>query len=277
MPRIPRPLKTRMLERVYLRDILRLIEPARDLIARRLLPILGDLIRSSGLRSDAERLDDDYAQVIGRTFGQIRIEYERLVTTEDVTRTAKGAASQTELFNRQQINRQFKQVLGIDVLHSASWLQTAMGGFATENVKLITSIPGRYLDDVELLVMRGVRSGMRVEDLAQEIQDRYPVAESRAALIARDQIGKFNGQLNALRNEDLGLSRYRWRNSQDERVRGNPEGKYPDARPSHWAREGKIYRWSNPPEGGNPGEAIQCRCWGEPVFEDILGEEFAVE
>jgi hypothetical protein len=48
--------------------------------------------------------------------------------------------------------------------------------------------------------------------------------------------------------------RYIWRTVRDAHVR-----------PAHAAREGKVFRWSNPPQGGNPGEAPNCRCWAEPL------------
>lgn len=38
-----------------------------------------------------------------------------------------------------------------------------------------------------------------------------------------------------------------------------------DVRPAHAAREGQIFSWTNPPEGGHPGEDYNCRCWAEPV------------
>jgi uncharacterized protein with gpF-like domain len=60
-------------------------------------------------------------------------------------------------------------------------------------------------------------------------------------------------------------------------VRGNPAGLYPHAKYSHHHREGKTYRDSKPPPDGHPGEPIRCRCWREPVFEDILSPEFAVD
>ncbi|QJE73761.1 minor capsid protein [Aerophototrophica crusticola] len=47
---------------------------------------------------------------------------------------------------------------------------------------------------------------------------------------------------------------YVWRTMRDERVR-----------PSHAERDGKVFRWSDPPQGGHPGEASNCRCWAEPV------------
>jgi len=46
--------------------------------------------------------------------------------------------------------------------------------------------------------------------------------------------------------------RYTWRTVGDDRVR-----------PEHAARDGKIFDWSNPPDGGHPGEAENCRCWAE--------------
>ena len=34
-------------------------------------------------------------------------------------------------------------------------------------------------------------------------------------------------------------------------------------RPSHKEREGRIFSWDDPPEGGHPGEDFGCRCWAE--------------
>ena len=46
---------------------------------------------------------------------------------------------------------------------------------------------------------------------------------------------------------------YIWRTQKDDRVRGE-----------HAAREGEIFNWHIPPEGGHPGEDYNCRCWAEP-------------
>lgn len=39
-------------------------------------------------------------------------------------------------------------------------------------------------------------------------------------------------------------------------------------RSEHAARNGQIFDFDNPPEGGNPGEAPNCRCWAEAIEED---------
>jgi SPP1 gp7 family putative phage head morphogenesis protein len=272
LPRPPRILYPSLIEREYLSRILRLLEPAQRLVREKLEPRLPELARAAGFRVD----DDDYSTTIDQTFAGIRLEYGQISET-GVSTTAAAAGQQLSLFNRTQVNRQVKTVLGFDVMQSEPWLEPAASAFTRENVKLIKSIPSKYFDEIEQLVMGGVRAGRRVEDLASDIEQRFGVSESRAALIARDQVGKFNGELTRHRHEDLGLQRYRWRNARDERVRGNPSGLYPKASHSHWGREGQIYSYDQPPPDGNPGQPIQCRCWAEPVFEDVLGPEFAVD
>jgi len=81
------------------------------------------------------------------------------------------------------------------------------------------------------------------------------VSRRRAKLIARDQIGKLNGRINASRLTSIGIDKFIWRTSKDERVR-----------PDHRKREGKIYEFSNPPNGEIPGTPINCRCFAEPVI-----------
>ncbi|MAO54179.1 MAG: hypothetical protein CMM61_00590 [Rhodospirillaceae bacterium] len=49
---------------------------------------------------------------------------------------------------------------------------------------------------------------------------------------------------------------YIWRTVGDGKVRS-----------SHADRNGKVFSWANPPEGGHPGEAPNCRCWAEEVAD----------
>ncbi len=59
-------------------------------------------------------------------------------------------------------------------------------------------------------------------------------------------------------NKDSG--QYIWRTVQDDKVRG-----------SHAARAGEAFSWTNPPEGGHPGEDFGCRCWAEAVAKTAAG------
>ena len=53
------------------------------------------------------------------------------------------------------------------------------------------------------------------------------------------------------------MTKYIWHTIGDSKVRSE-----------HAARNGQIFDFDNPPEGGNPGEAPNCRCWAEPIEEE---------
>jgi SPP1 gp7 family putative phage head morphogenesis protein len=106
------------------------------------------------------------------------------------------------------------------------------------------------------------------------------ITQRHARLIARDQIGKLNGQVTQTTQRLAGVTEYVWVTSDDERVRGTPGGRYPKAKPSHFALDGETFRWDQPPMSGpgtqrrNPGEPIQCRCWGDPKLpDDIMADD----
>ncbi len=127
-----------------------------------------------------------------------------------------------------------------------------------ENVALIKSIPDEYFDKIERLVFESVIQGRTSSrSMIDEIREIGGVTQARARFIARDQTAKLNAALNRERNQALGIVEYIWRTSKDERVRD-----------SHRSKEGKRYRWDDPPaDTGHPGEDYQCRCTAVPVID----------
>lgn len=158
--------------------------------------------------------------------------------------------------------------MGIDLYRTEPWLAARQANWVAQNTALIKTIPERYLSDVQNIVRNGVLQGLSPKTLADQIKAAAGVADRRAKVIARDQIGKANAELTQYRQKDLGVTRYKWVTAHDERVRGNPYGRYPGARPSHYARDDKEFSWDQAPEGGHPGMAILCRCHASPVFDD---------
>jgi len=199
-----------------------------------------------------------------------------------------GVAADINEWNNSQWRKVVKAVIGVDVFASEPWLRDEIRSWAAENAALISTLEGDAIRQVEVLANRGVRSGLRHEEIAKSIQQRFNVSRKRASVIARDQTNKLNGQLSERRQRQAGVSLYIWRTSRDERVRGNPGGKYPDANPSHHVMEGKYCRWDDPtvysdsPDGPwrsrasiggvqmHPGEDYQDRCIAEPVLNSLL-------
>lgn len=125
-----------------------------------------------------------------------------------------------------------------------------------QNVALIKSIPEQYLKNVEGLVMRSVQRGRDMGYLTKALQDNYGVTFKRAAFIARSQNNLATASMNNARQQDLGITKAKWRHS--------GAGKHP--RPTHVANNGKLYDvkkgWYDPhvKKWILPGELPNCRC-----------------
>ena|GEM_PF-3500366 len=175
-------------------------------------------------------------------------------------------------YSKRQWVRSIHQIRQLDPLTNDARLEEILRAQVHENVRLIKSIPEKYFDDVERVVMDGVRKGKGIKEITEEITAVYP--SKTAGLIARDQCGSFAGALSREHFSQAGLKTYIWRNMQDERVRGNPMGRYPHAQYSHWDREGKVFAWDDAdgevPEDGHPGFPIACRCWAQVQEEEAL-------
>lgn len=156
----------------------------------------------------------------------------------------------------------------VDVYRSEPWLADLQANWVARNAALIKTIPQQYMAQVENLIREAALKGLQPAELKKQIMELTGISERRAKVIARDQIAKANAALTQHRQEDLGITEYTWLTARDERVRGTPGGRYPNARPSHFARADKNFSWANPPEGGHPGMAILCRCVATPVFPD---------
>lgn len=233
-----------------------LLEFAMDLVRDLLVPELERWAEQASKIATTDANEKD----LGDVMNEVEDAFFEKWTRQKLAKLVQPIAKTTEQWSRNQTNNQLRPSVGVDVFtgHEA-WLDPAMREFTRENVALIKSVPSQFFGELEKTIARELADGARFEKLADIIEERYGVAQSRAELIARDQVGKFNADLDRVRQQQLGITRYVWRTSQDERVRDE-----------HAAREGKVFEWSNPPEDGHPGQSIQCRCSAESVIEDLL-------
>lgn len=214
------------------------------------------------------RLPEVYAQVNQFNDRQFRLVVKAGTGLEigPSGRLPPGSVPYGNVSDPRQIRARFG--VGVDVYRSEPWLAQAQTNWVASNTALIKSIPAQHAERVEQIVRNGVLQGESPKALAAKIQEAAGVTKRRATVIARDQIQKANAELTKERQTDLGITQYTWVTAHDERVRGNPTGRYPNARPSHYARDGKVFDWDKPPEGGHAGMAILCRCYSSPVFPE---------
>lgn len=183
--------------------------------------------------------------------------------------------------NKRRMNTMVRATTGINWDPVETWEDPFMRLWARRNVNLIKGLTDEYIKKINDAVISGVQQGTTSQALSKQLLEiNQNMSKARTNLIARDQIGKLNGQLTKRRQQDIGVSTYIWRTSRDERVR-----------PSHDVMNGKLCRWDDPSVysdddgktwkkrssiGGveqHPGQDYQCRCHGQanlaPVLENL--------
>lgn len=259
-PKVPPLLHPKHIERRYIRDLTKSFTIMFQLVRDRLISDLPNLVEKSAQDLAPQRFDsaDDDLRLI---LNGILVEFGRELSQNEIKTLATNRGIEVSEFNRKQNNKVFKRVLDVDIFRDETWLNQALDTFATENSELITTLSQRHVDDVRKVVIEGFRQGTPARALALEIQNRInKKTRANYTLIARDQVSKLNGQLSRLRQQDVGIKKYTWRTALDERVRS-----------SHRAHEGETFEWTDPPQDtGHPGNDFQCRCYAEPVLEELL-------
>ncbi len=100
--------------------------------------------------------------------------------------------------------------------------------------------------------------GARLERIFDEYQNHPQRLRPLRIAMEERLVRAFAGVINQLRQESMGIQQYIWRSRDDAKVRD-----------SHAAYDDRVFRWNNPPAGGHPGEAHNCRCYAEPVLPGV--------
>ena len=285
------PKEPRGAQVLYLQTLRALWLDGQTIVTRGLLPILDrwpdrvdalddDLLRdlrrwmarASGIRGPRPPVPDVVtARSISRQVDWLEIQLGHTIESPALERLINRAARSTEDHARTELGR----VLRIDLPRAVPGVREAISTFQDTNVQLIrtglirgetNAIQPGMLQSVSDVVHEAYDSGLRVEGLAARLADRFGVSDTRAELIAQDQILKLNAQISETRLRDAGVEEYIWITSRDERVR-----------PEHLALDGTKHRWDDPPvsnkngEKNNPGTDVRCRCIASPVLPDTFG------
>lgn len=244
----------------YLQELRAVVRDLRALVETRWLPALERMLPDNAvLRQDAA---DDFE---GRLFDTGAV-VDEVAPAERRKTIARKTTKRVADHNKAQVNKQFEASLGISLLHDEPELQQQLDLAAVDNARLVKKFTTEQVEGLRDVVMDGVRTGKRIELIKREIEARFDVSEKRAALLARDQVGKLNGQLTELRHESVGIDEYEWSTSRDERVRHD-----------HAALEGTTHKWSDPPivnqrtgARAHPGGDYNCRCSAIPRTDKLL-------
>lgn len=193
-------------------------------------------------------------------------ELKRRWASEWVTRGADRIAGEFVQSALKKSERDLKKSAGIDVFSGSPVMRDYLKASVQQNVKLIQSIPEKYLGQVETLLIANMRSGMRPSFIVTALQEQFGVTQRDAKRIARDQAGKIQGELAEKQQRGAGFEYFGWEDSDDSRVRT----RHREIAEKVTAYGKGIYRWDNLPLSDKglpikPGSDYECRCIPRPV------------
>lgn len=260
--RLAKPTRpSRRAELAYKADLLAVVRTIRDAVKRDVLPVLqrtrdqyertpktADALTRDGFAGDILAAFDAMSRDLGG-IDALAARLARLAVQRQVEETDN------------QLMRSVANALGISIDLVAGIkqmsVQNDIEAATLANVQLIKDIPRQAVEKLKNSVLNDVAMGRRYEDVAADIERQLDVTESRAKLIARDQMSKVNASITETKQTALGITSYQWSTSGDERVRE-----------SHRDKNGRIFRWDDPPgDTGHPGDDYQCRCVAIPVID----------
>lgn len=247
-------------ELLYQKELMDIVRALEDGINARVVERLPRLVRSADRTFGRAQRTDSLDDVLRRIFALIRRDFR--VTIGEARRIAMRMLDTVNVQQANEFAASYGDILSLNpLIGQEKWFLDAFRIATEENAQLIRSIPEQSIDRVQVIVSEALLAGKRAEAIAEEIFTQFGVTENRALLIAQDQVGKWFGSLQQLRQQEAGIEEYEWSTSGDERVR-----------PSHRVLDGKTFKWTDPPvvasngRRAHPGGDVRCRCIAAPII-----------
>ena len=111
-------------------------------------------------------------------------------------------------------------------------------------------------------IQKNAFDGYRASSFVKEIEHDFQMSHAKAKFLARQETSLLMSQFREERYKSVGVKRYRWSTSGDQRVR-----------PFHDRLNNQIFSWDNPPivdkygHRAHPGQDFGCRCIAIPIID----------
>jgi len=222
----------------------------------------------------AMRRDASVMRMIRQALENALMAFEKMATSFGLERRIERIAAMARRHSVREWKRIVRKTLGINILedhYSGEFYGHEIKRWVAKNVGLIKSLPGQSLTRMQNIIEAGYLEGKSHTEIGRLIQEAYGIDRRRADFIARDQLGKLDGDLTEAQQRAAGVEEYEWSSSGDARVRE-----------CHAYLDGKTFRWDSPPEMWymtksrgrvytgrkcHPKQDFQCRCVALTVFK----------
>jgi len=215
--------------------------------------------------SDATQVGN-FAKVFLAMAARVRRKLLKQFDDKRIEDLAKKYTSKVDNRNKSEFYRRAEEKIGIsrEELEATEGLTSQIKAYQLETMQWIKKMRDDTLQQWTSNTLRQMAEGKGLPEILSEFDGMVEQRKGHAKMIARTQISTFNSLTSKARAQNLGIKRAKWVTSRDERVRGNPGGKYPNARPSHYALDGVEFDLSKGAYINGqyllPGTSPNCRC-----------------
>lgn len=271
------------IEQKFFRRLKSIFKPLTDYVNKYLDENMNALLRGDSLTINLDAIP-------GRTFRNMIANLENWISiympdTKDsksknvIYMSLNETADEAKEFGEKEFEKMLKKGINVELPLSSDWWNDMKNSWAEDNYTLITSNAKNFVSKINTLTEQAIVNGLSSKQLTDDIKKATEgLSEKHCRLLARDQIGKLNGQITQAQMQEIGLDLYVWETSGDERVRS-----------THVPMDGLLCRWDDAsvcsynngktwekrPAGAvqlHPGQDIQCRCVALSYYPELISE-----
>lgn len=251
------------IEKQYLRAVDRYL----NAIDKEVLAIVRKQVDLKEFAPKGEKLDA--LSDIFEFLHKLQKDFEQKKFLKTIEKSTKNVVKSVSNFSSRLTKIAFRNLMSRKVPESAfKELEVSLitpeqlDGVVKQNVELIKTVGKDYLSTIQSRIESAIREGKSQKELAQILQKDTKADRNRARFWASDQLGKAYGEVNLKNQQAAGFNKFIWRTQLDQRVRDK-----------HLVLEGKEFSYDDLPvvDGRRikPSEDYNCRCWSEPVLDDL--------
>lgn len=215
---------------------------------------------------DAKQVGN-FARVFLKMAERVRRKLIKQFDDGRLEKLAKNYTGKVDRRNKAEFYRRIENRVGISrqELEATEGLTFQINAYQLETFQWIRKMRDDTMQQWTSNTLRDMAEGKGLPEIMEQFDGMVENRKNHAKMVARTQISTFNSLTSKARAQNLGIQKAVWVSSRDERVRGNPSGKYPNARPSHYWANGKEFDLSEGlkfPNGETllPGTSPNCRC-----------------
>lgn len=215
--------------------------------------------------ADAPGQGGNYAKAYLRMADRVRRKLLKQFDDKRIEALVATILDKVNRRNRQELYSKVEKRIGLNSteLTQTEGLMANISALNLETAQWVKKLRDETLEMYTANSLRAMTQGSSLEEIMTQFDGLVEKRKNHAKFTARNQIANFNSISTKLRAQNMGITRARWITSQDERVRGAPGGRYPNAKHSHYWADGKEFELSKGLQFQNgdfllPGVDYQC-------------------